>query len=73
VDEPRRTNDNTRLVPRTEFSDGRVLEFAFRGLEIGVAEYEEGADRLQGLRSRLQGEYLDRRARRIARRERGTP
>jgi L-aminopeptidase/D-esterase-like protein len=42
VDEPRRTNDNTRLVPRTDFSGGRVLDFDFRGLEIGIAEYEEG-------------------------------
>jgi L-aminopeptidase/D-esterase-like protein len=42
VDEPRRTNDNTRLVPRTDIGGGRVLEFDFPGLEIGVAEYEEG-------------------------------
>jgi L-aminopeptidase/D-esterase-like protein len=42
VDEPRRTNDDTRLVPRTELPIGRVLNFDFPGLEIGVAEYEEG-------------------------------
>jgi L-aminopeptidase/D-esterase-like protein len=42
VDEPRRTNDNTRLVPRPDIGGGRVLEFDFPGLEIGVAEYEEG-------------------------------
>ena len=42
MDEPRRTNDNTRLVPRTDLASGRVLEFDFPGLEIGVAEYEEG-------------------------------
>jgi L-aminopeptidase/D-esterase-like protein len=42
VDEPPRTNDTKRLVPRTEFSNGRVLEFDFPGLEIGVAEYDEG-------------------------------
>src|SRR6267378_397997 len=40
--EPRRSNDNMRLVPRTEFPSGRVLEFDFPGLEIGVAEYDEG-------------------------------
>jgi 6-aminohexanoate-oligomer endohydrolase len=37
----RLTNDNTTLVPRTEF-DGAALEFDFPGLEIGVAEYDEG-------------------------------
>jgi L-aminopeptidase/D-esterase-like protein len=42
VDEPRRINDDTRLVPRTELPIGRVLNFDFPGLEIGVAEYEEG-------------------------------
>jgi len=42
VDEPRRANDNTRLVPRTDLTAGRVLEFDFPGLEIGVAEYDEG-------------------------------
>jgi L-aminopeptidase/D-esterase-like protein len=42
VDEPRRANDTMRLVPRTEFPRGRALEFDFPGLEIGVAEYEEG-------------------------------
>jgi 6-aminohexanoate-oligomer endohydrolase len=42
VDEPRRTNDNTRLIPRTELPPGRAFEFDFPGLEIGVAEYEEG-------------------------------
>jgi len=36
------TNDLVRLVPRTEFPGGRVLEFDFPGLEIGVAEYDEG-------------------------------
>ena len=42
MDEPRRANDNTRLAPRTDFPSGRVLEFDFPGLEIGVAEYDEG-------------------------------
>ena len=42
MDEPRRTNDNTRPVPRTDLPTGRVLEFDFPGLEIGVAEYDEG-------------------------------
>jgi len=42
VDEPRRTNDNLRLVPRTDIGGGRVLDFEFPGLEICVAEYEEG-------------------------------
>jgi L-aminopeptidase/D-esterase-like protein len=42
VDQPRRTNDNTRLVPRTDLPSGRGLEFDFPGLEIGMAEYEEG-------------------------------
>jgi 6-aminohexanoate-oligomer endohydrolase len=42
VGEPQRTNDSLRLVPRTDFPSGRVLEFDFRGLEIGIAEYEEG-------------------------------
>jgi len=36
------TNDVVRPVPRTELGEGRVLEFDFPGLEIGVAEYEEG-------------------------------
>ena len=35
------SNDDLVLVPRTEF-DGRRLEFDFPGLEIGVAEYDEG-------------------------------
>jgi len=42
VDEPRPTNDKLRLVPRTDIGGGRVLDFEFPGLEIGVAEYEEG-------------------------------
>lgn len=37
----RLTNDTAELVPRTSF-DGPVLEFDFPGLEIGVAEYDEG-------------------------------
>jgi 6-aminohexanoate-oligomer endohydrolase len=37
----RLSNDNATLVPRTEF-EGPVLEFAFPGLEIGCAEYDEG-------------------------------
>jgi L-aminopeptidase/D-esterase-like protein len=37
-----RSNDNTTVVPRTSF-DGRALAFDFPGLEIGIAEYEEGA------------------------------
>ena len=36
------TNDLVHPVPRTELPDGRVLEFEFPGLEIGVAEYDEG-------------------------------
>jgi L-aminopeptidase/D-esterase-like protein len=36
------TNDLVHPVPRTEFSNARALEFDFPGLEIGVAEYEEG-------------------------------
>ena len=35
------TNDNAELVPRTSF-DGPELRFDFPGLEIGVAEYDEG-------------------------------
>lgn len=35
------TNDTASLVPRTEL-DGPVLELDFPGMEIGVAEYEEG-------------------------------
>ncbi len=37
----RPTNDNLRLAPRTSF-EGLVLEFELGGLEIGVAEYDEG-------------------------------
>ena len=37
----RLTNDTANLVPRVEF-EGPALEFDFPGLEIGVAEYEEG-------------------------------
>jgi L-aminopeptidase/D-esterase-like protein len=36
------TNDLAHLEPRTELPTGRVLEFDFPGLEIGVAEYAEG-------------------------------
>ena len=36
------TNDLVHPVPRTELPPGRVLEFDFPGLEIGVAEYDEG-------------------------------
>jgi L-aminopeptidase/D-esterase-like protein len=35
------TNDNTNLEPKTSF-DNQLLRFDFSGLEIGVAEYEEG-------------------------------
>jgi L-aminopeptidase/D-esterase-like protein len=35
------TNDTADLVPRTEF-DGPELRFDLPGLEIGVAEYDEG-------------------------------
>jgi L-aminopeptidase/D-esterase-like protein len=35
------TNRTTQLTPRTTF-DGTVLAFDFPGLEIGVAEYDEG-------------------------------
>jgi 6-aminohexanoate-oligomer endohydrolase len=37
----RLSNDTAALVPRTSF-DGAELRFDFPGLEIGVAEYEEG-------------------------------
>jgi 6-aminohexanoate-oligomer endohydrolase len=37
----RLSNDNAELVPRTAF-DGPELSFEFPGLEIGVAEYDEG-------------------------------
>ena len=37
----RLSNDTAELVPRTSF-DGPELRFDFPGLEIGVAEYEEG-------------------------------
>ncbi|HKC91018.1 MAG TPA: P1 family peptidase [Candidatus Limnocylindria bacterium] len=36
------TNDLVHPVPRTDFPKARVLDFDFPGLEIGVAEYEEG-------------------------------
>ncbi len=36
------TNDLVHPVPRTEFPKARALEFDFPGLEIGIAEYEEG-------------------------------
>ena len=36
------TNDLQELVPRTEFANARELVFDFPGLEIGVAEYDEG-------------------------------
>ena len=36
------TNDLDHPVPRTKLPDGRVFEFDFPGLEIGVAEYDEG-------------------------------
>lgn len=35
------TNDTAELVPRTEL-EGPLLSFDFPGLEIGVAEYDEG-------------------------------
>jgi 6-aminohexanoate-oligomer endohydrolase len=38
---PRLTNDHATLQPRTELP-GSVLELDLPGLEIGVAEYEEG-------------------------------
>ena len=38
---PRLSNDNAELTPRTELA-GPALEFDFPGLEIGVAEYDEG-------------------------------
>ena len=37
----RLTNDTAELVPRTVF-DGPELRFDFPGLEVGVAEYDEG-------------------------------
>ena len=36
------SNDVVHPVPRTELTTGRVLEFTFPGLEVGVAEYDEG-------------------------------
>jgi L-aminopeptidase/D-esterase-like protein len=36
------TNDLVHPVPRTDLRAGRVFEFDFPGLEIGVAEYDEG-------------------------------
>ena len=36
------SNDVVHPVPRTELPTGRVLDFDFPGLEIGVAEYDEG-------------------------------
>jgi L-aminopeptidase/D-esterase-like protein len=38
---PRLSNDSAELAPRTSF-EGRELSFDFAGLEIGVAEYDEG-------------------------------
>jgi L-aminopeptidase/D-esterase-like protein len=38
----RRTNDDARLVARTDFGAAPALAFEFPGLEIGVAEYDEG-------------------------------
>jgi L-aminopeptidase/D-esterase-like protein len=37
----RLSNDTAKLVPRTSF-EGPELRFGFPGLEVGVAEYEEG-------------------------------
>jgi L-aminopeptidase/D-esterase-like protein len=37
----RLSNDTAKLVPRTSF-DGPELRFDFPGLEVGVAEYDEG-------------------------------
>ena len=37
----RKTNDNTTLIPRTTF-DGPSLAFHLPGVEVGVAEYDEG-------------------------------
>ena len=42
MDEPRTTNDTMRLPPRTDFAEARALSFEFPGLEVGVAEYDEG-------------------------------
>ena len=39
---PPLSNDTADLVPRTEFGGGRGLRFDFPGLEVGVAEYDEG-------------------------------
>src|SRR4029077_20944444 len=36
------TNALVPPVPRTEFPKGRIFEFDFPGVEIGVAEYEDG-------------------------------
>jgi L-aminopeptidase/D-esterase-like protein len=36
------SNDTAQLLPRTEFPNLRELAFDFPGLEIGVAEYDEG-------------------------------
>ena len=36
------TNDVVHPKPRTDLPPGRTLTFDFPGLEIGVAEYDEG-------------------------------
>lgn len=36
------SNDTVALVPRIDFGGGRALRFDFPGLEVGVAEYDEG-------------------------------
>jgi L-aminopeptidase/D-esterase-like protein len=36
------SNDLDHPVPRTDFPTGRVLDFDFPGLEIGIAEYDGG-------------------------------
>ena len=38
---PRLSNDSAELTPRTSF-EGRELSFDFAGVEVGVAEYDEG-------------------------------
>jgi len=35
------TNDNTQMIPQTDF-DGRMLQYDFPDLHIGIAEYKEG-------------------------------
>ena len=65
----RLTNDAAKLSPLTEF-EGPSLEFAFPGLEIGVAEYDEGPTGCTVFHFPAGAASSDRRPRRLARRQR---